>query len=89
MNNILMPALVIIFLYYLFMLYNLMVFYKAVEFMFYPNMEKFHSSSIIVAVGHAFFTLSLGMTTILTYAASLDKKQTSLNLQFLLLLLIQ
>jgi NSS family neurotransmitter:Na+ symporter len=46
---------------------------KAVNFMFYPNFEKFHSSSIIIAVGHAFFTLSIGMTAILTYAASLDK----------------
>ena len=42
---------------------------KAVDFMFYPNFEKFHSSSIIIAVGHAFFTLSIGMVTILTYAA--------------------
>ena len=48
-------------------------FMKAVDFMFTPNFDKFHSSSIIVAVGHAFFTLSIGMATILTYAASLDK----------------
>ena len=46
---------------------------KAVDFMFTPNFDKFHSSSIIVAVGHDFFTLSIGMATILTYAASLDK----------------
>lgn len=41
--------------------------------MFYPNVEKFHSGSVLIAVGHAFFTLSLGMATIISYAASLDK----------------
>ena len=73
MNNILMPALVIILLVLLAYAVQLDGFMKAVNFMFYPNFEKFHSSSIIIAVGHAFFTLSIGMTAILTYAASLDK----------------
>jgi NSS family neurotransmitter:Na+ symporter len=49
-------------------------FLKAVDFMFYPHVEKFNSNSLIVAVGHAFFTLSVGMVTILTYAASLNKE---------------
>ena len=48
-------------------------FKQAVEFMFYPNFEKFHASSIIIAVGHAFFTLSIGMATIMAYSASLGK----------------
>ena len=73
MNNILMPALILILLFLLIYSVQLDGFYKAFEFMFYPNFEKFKSSSIIVAVGHAFFTLSIGMATILTYAASLDK----------------
>ena len=73
MNNILMPALMIILVCLLIYSIQLDGFFKAVEFMFYPNYEKFHSSSIIIAVGHAFFTLSIGMATILTYAASLDK----------------
>ena len=72
-NNILMPALIFILAILLIYSVQLDGFFKAVEFMFYPNYEKFHSSSIIVAVGHAFFTLSIGMATILTYAASLDK----------------
>src|SRR5690606_27718593 len=48
-------------------------FSKALSFMFSPDFDKFDSSSLILAVGHAFFTLSLGMVTIVTYAASLDK----------------
>lgn len=72
-NNILMPALIIILLILLIYSIQLDGFMKAVGFMFYPNFEKFNSNSIIIAVGHAFFTLSVGMVTILTYAASLDK----------------
>lgn len=74
LNNILMPALIIILIILLAYSIQLDGFMKAVNFMFYPNFEKFHSSSIIIAVGHAFFTLSIGMVTILTYAASLDKE---------------
>ncbi len=74
LNNILMPSLIIILLFLLIYAFQLDGFGKAFEFMFYPNLDKFHSSSIIVAVGHAFFTLSIGMVTILTYAASLNKE---------------
>lgn len=73
LNNILMPALILILIALLIYAIQLDGFMKAVDFMFYPNFEKFKSGSIIVAVGHAFFTLSIGMVTILTYAASLDK----------------
>lgn len=74
LNNILMPALILILLGLLVYAMQLDGFMKAVNFMFYPNFEKFHSGSVIIAVGHAFFTLSIGMVTILTYAASLDKE---------------
>ncbi len=73
LNNILMPALIIILLILLIYSIQLDGFMKAVDFMFYPNFDKFKSGSLIVAVGHAFFTLSIGMVTILTYASSLDK----------------
>ncbi|MDD2894942.1 MAG: sodium-dependent transporter [Aliarcobacter sp.] len=73
LNNILMPSLIIILGILLIYAFQLDGFSKALNFMFYPNFEKFNSSSVIVAVGHAFFTLSIGMATILTYAASLNK----------------
>jgi len=73
LNNILMPALLIILVIMFFYSMTLDGFHQAVEFMFYPNFEKFQASSIIIAVGHAFFTLSLGMATIITYSASLGK----------------
>jgi len=73
LNNILMPALLIILLFMFFYSMTLDGFKQAVDFMFYPNFDKFHPNSIILAVGHAFFTLSVGMVTILTYSASLGK----------------
>lgn len=73
LNNILMPMLIIILAILLVYSMQLEGFGQAVSFMFSPDFDKFHSSSLILAVGHAFFTLSLGMVTILTYAASLDK----------------
>ncbi|MGK0255757.1 MAG: NSS family neurotransmitter:Na+ symporter [Arcobacteraceae bacterium] len=73
LNNVLMPTLIIILLLMFFYSMSLDGFKQAVDFMFYPNFEKFHTSSIIIAVGHAFFTLSIGMATILTYSASLGK----------------
>jgi len=73
LNYILMPMLIIMlggmFLYAL----SLESFSKAWEFMFTPDFSKINSESLVVAVGHAFFTLSLGMASILTYSASLPK----------------
>ncbi len=73
LNLILMPLLFIIvggmFLYAL----SLDGFSQAWDFMFSPDWSKLNSEAFVVAVGHAFFTLSLGMGAILTYSASLPK----------------
>lgn len=73
LNFYLMPALMIIlggmFLYAT----TLGGFSKAIHFMFYPDWSKVTSEAFVVAVGHAFFTLSLGLGAIMTYAASLEK----------------
>jgi len=74
LNLILMPLLFMIvggmFLYAL----TLDGFTQAWNFMFAPNWEKLNSEAFVTAVGHAFFTLSLGMGAILTYSASLPKE---------------
>ena len=73
LNFIMMPLLIAIiggmFLYAT----TLSGFSQALEFMFYPEWSALTSESLVKAVGHAFFTLSLGMGAILTYAASLPK----------------
>lgn len=73
LNLFLMPMLFLIvggmFLYAL----TLDGFSQAWAFMFEPDWSKLDSDSFVTAVGHAFFTLSLGMGAILTYSASLPK----------------
>jgi len=48
---------------------------KGLEFLFKPKFSDLNPSSIVMALGHAFFTLSLGMGTMITYGSYLDEKQ--------------
>ena len=73
LNFYLMPALMIILGGMFIYATTLGGFSKAIEFMFLPDWSKVTSEAFVVAVGHAFFTLSLGMGAIMTYAASLEK----------------
>jgi NSS family neurotransmitter:Na+ symporter len=43
------------------------------RFLFEPDWSKLSSDSLVTAIGHGFFTLSLGMGAIMTYSASLPK----------------
>ena len=47
---------------------------KGLRFFLEPDLSKLTASSIIAAVGQAFFTLSLGMGIMLTYGSYLDRK---------------
>jgi len=73
MNFFLMPALMIILVGMFVYATTLGAFSQAVEFMFMPDFSKINSEAFVTAVGHAFFTLSLGMGAIMTYSASLEK----------------
>ncbi|MDD2780440.1 sodium-dependent transporter [Sulfuricurvum sp.] len=72
-NLILMPALMMIIAGMLIYAMNLESFTKALSYMFVPDWSKLTSEAFAVAVGHAFFTLSLGMGAIMIYSASLAK----------------
>ncbi|MGA1932398.1 sodium-dependent transporter [Arcobacter sp. YIC-464] len=73
-NKILMPLLALILAILFVYSINVDSFSKAVHFMFDPDFSKLTSEAIIVAIGQAFYTLSLGMGIIITYAASLPKE---------------
>ena len=73
LNDYLMPALIIILLGMFLYALSLDSFSKAFSFMFAPDWSKLNSEAFVTAVGHAFFTLSLGMGAIMTYAASMEK----------------
>ncbi|WP_416768675.1 sodium-dependent transporter [Sulfurimonas sp. ST-25] len=51
-------------------------FTQAWKFMFSADWSKLNSEAFVTAVGHAFFTLSLGMGSLLTYSASLPKESS-------------
>jgi neurotransmitter:Na+ symporter, NSS family len=72
-NLILMPALMLIIAGMLIYVMNMESFTRALSYMFVPDWSKLTSEAFAVAVGHAFFTLSLGMGAIMIYSASLEK----------------
>ena len=82
MNMFLMPSLMIILLGMFSYATTLGAFSQAFEFMFYPDWSKIDSGAFVIAVGHAFFTLSLGMGAIMTYSASLEKNSNILKNAF-------
>lgn len=45
------------------------------SFLFKPDFSKITGESILVALGHAFFSLSLGMGTMITYGSYISKKE--------------
>ena len=48
---------------------------EGLSFLFNPRFEDLTASAIVLALGHSFFTVSLGMGTMITYGSYLDKKQ--------------
>lgn len=72
-NVILLPMLFLILLFLFFYSMRFDSFKLALGFMFTPNFQDLTPKALLVAVGHAFFTLSLGMATMLTYASYTDK----------------
>lgn len=73
MNMVLMPTLMIIMIGMFIYASSLPAFSQAVDFMFTPDWDKIDADAFVTAVGHAFFTLSLGMGAIMTYSASMEK----------------
>tara|TARA_B100001996_G_scaffold381693_1_gene371661 strand:+ start:474 stop:1880 length:1407 start_codon:yes stop_codon:yes gene_type:complete len=60
---------------------------QALEFLFKPKFEDLTASSIVLALGHAFFTLSLGMGTMITYGSYLNKDQNLVSSALWIILL--
>ena len=47
---------------------------EGLKFLFHPDFSKLTSEGVLSALGHAFFSLSLGMGTLITYGSYIDKK---------------
>ena len=48
---------------------------EGLSFLFKPDFSKIKGSSILVALGQAFFSLSIGMGTLITYGSYIRKKE--------------
>ncbi|GAA6135940.1 sodium-dependent transporter [Oceaniserpentilla sp. 4NH20-0058] len=72
--SVLMPMLFLILLLLLGYSMSTEGFGLGINFMFSFDFSKINNESIIVALGHAFFTLSLGMGAIMAYGAYMPQK---------------
>ncbi len=71
--RVLMPLLLIMFVALLGYAMTLDGFGEGLNFVFGLNTDKFSASSVLEALGHSFFTLSVGMGAMLTYGSYLRK----------------
>lgn len=72
-SKILMPALFLLLVVLFVYACTSDSFGKGVQYLFVPDFANFKASSILEAVGQAFFSLSLGMGALLTYGSYLRK----------------
>ncbi|GAA0793274.1 sodium-dependent transporter [Marinobacterium sediminicola] len=72
-TSILMPSLFVLLLIMVGYAMTTGHFGEAVSFLFQPDFSKLTTSGVLVALGHAFFTLSLGMAVMMAYGSYLPK----------------
>jgi len=72
LNVWMMPSLFIMVLIMLIFSMTMNGFTKSAEFLLVPDFSKISFNSLLLALGLAFWTLSLGMAAIITYSASLS-----------------
>jgi len=80
----LMPALFVILVIMVGYAMNTADFDKGLEFLFKPDFSKLSRDSILIAMGHAFFTLSLGMGAIMIYGSYMPERVSIAKTTFLI-----
>ncbi len=73
-SRILMPALAVMMLFLLVRGFSLAGFNQGLEFVFGAHTDQLTAGGVLEALGHAFFTLSLGMGSIITYGSYLRRE---------------
>ena len=71
-----MPILFLLLLLVLWYSFKNGEFQKGLEFVFAPDFSKLTGQSVLIAMGHAFFTLSLGMGTVMVYGSYMPSGQS-------------
>ena len=81
-SKIMMPAIIIILIMLVIRGLTLKNGMLGLEFLFKPKFSDLTANSVVLALGHSFFTLSLGMGTMITYGSYLKKDQNLLSSAF-------
>lgn len=81
-SKILMPLFFFLLIGLLIYSFSLKGFGESFQFLFSLNSKKMTVHGFLEAVGHSFFTLSLGMGAIMTYGSYLDKKTNLIKTAF-------
>jgi NSS family neurotransmitter:Na+ symporter len=79
-----MPSLFVLLLIMVGYALNTGAFDKGLEFLFNADFSKLSSDSVLIAMGHAFFTLSLGMGAIMIYGSYVPQKASIANATFMI-----
>jgi NSS family neurotransmitter:Na+ symporter len=79
----LMPSLLILLLLLVAYAMSTDAYQQGLDFMFNPDFSKITGDSVLTAMGHAFFTLSLGMGAIMVYGSYLPKNISIAKTSFL------
>lgn len=74
-SKILMPGLVGIIILLVIRAVTLPGASEGIEFLLKPNFSELSMSAVLDALGHSFFSLSVGMGTMLTYGSYINKKE--------------
>ena len=83
-NNIMMPAFALILIILAICSLNLPNAERGIEFMFRPDFSKVNIRMILIALGQALFTLSIGMGALTTYGSYLKKDAKIVRLSYIL-----
>ncbi len=75
-NKILIPSFFVILLILMWRSLTLPGAGEGVEYFLKPDFSKLDAESALIALGHAFFSLSLGMGCMMTYGSYVNKKQS-------------
>jgi NSS family neurotransmitter:Na+ symporter len=78
-TKVLMPVLFVILIYLVITSITLDGFGDAMAFLFTPDFSKLTGHGVIEALGHAFFTLSLGMGAMITYGSYMQPGKSILK----------
>ncbi|WP_019413065.1 sodium-dependent transporter [Paenisporosarcina sp. TG20] len=81
-SRIMMPALLLFFIVLVVRSLTLDGAMEGVKFMFVPDWSYFNAQTMLVALGQAFFSLSVGVAGMMTYASYLPKDQKLGNSAF-------